>query len=117
MSTIPTRRLLVALLVLYVAPLLLTGFVGYRFYRASCASAEQYVAYAPDGPWHRSKARLVIDFEATASPLRIAPHWIFRFQNPDNGNESKRIYVTLSGDRAFSYTRMLDPVPLIGTRP
>jgi hypothetical protein len=92
--------------------------VGLRAYRTSCIVADSYMADASDGPWVRSKVRLVIDFDDSgASRIAAVPHWIFRFHNPVNGDESQRIYVTFSGDRAFSYTRVLDPVPVIGTRP
>jgi len=114
MNTILPRQVFIAL---FACSLLLVGFAGYRCYRASCVAAEQYVANASDGPWLRSKVGFVIDLEPTALRLAIVPHWIFRFRNPHNGNESKRIYVTFSGGRAFSYIRVLDPVPLIGAWP
>jgi len=114
MNTILTRQVFIAL---FACSISLVGVAGYRFYRASCVAAEQFVADASDGPWLRSTVRLVIDLEPTASGLTIVPHWIFRFHNPHNGNKSKRIYVTFSGDRAFSYIPGLDPMPLIGSWP
>ena len=114
---ISKRRLLTALVALSIVVLLLAGFAGFRAYHASCLAADSYVAGAPDGPWVRAKSRLVIDLDPDASPIAAAPHWIFRFRNPRSGNESKRIYVTFFGDRAFSYSLVLDPVPLLGARP
>jgi hypothetical protein len=116
-NPISKRRFPTALFGLAIVFLLSVGFAGLRAYHVSCLAADAYVAGAPDGPWVRAKSRLVLDFEPDASPIAAAPHWIFRFRNPRNGNESKRIYVTFFGDRAFSYSLVLDPAPLLGEWP
>jgi hypothetical protein len=88
-----------------------------RPFHAACAVADRYMATATDGPWVLDKARLVIDWNLDDSPGMLTPHWIFRFQNPRNGTESKRVYATFSGDEAFSYRYLLDPLPVLGFRP
>ncbi|MHA3774904.1 hypothetical protein ACXR0O_25575 [Verrucomicrobiota bacterium sgz303538] len=100
-----------------MSALLIFGSAGLGSYYAACAAAQTYVAGASDGPWIRAKTGFVIDLNVSDSPGVLAPRWVFRFQNPRSGGESKRIYVPLSADRALSYTTVLDPEPLIGVRP
>ena len=109
------RKVLFGLLGLAVGALLVVGLEGYRNYRAACVAADRYLASATDGPWVRSKVGFVFDFDGSESAGALAPHWVFRFRNPRNGNESKRIYVSASGERAFSYN-VLDPLPVLGFR-
>jgi hypothetical protein len=111
------RKIIFGSIAILVGTLLLIGPRSYRSYQAACRAADYYVTGSADGPWIRSKARFVIDFDLTGSKSRFTPHWVFRYRNPNSGNESRRIYVSVSGDPAFSYERVLDPVPLLGFRP
>jgi hypothetical protein len=112
------RKLLAACIALIVGALLFVAVASGRSYRAACVAAERYVEVSDDGPWVRSKVRLVVDLDWSGSPVEPALLWIFRFRNPRSGNESRRIYTTFSGDRAFAYkVGVLDPVPLLGSRP
>ena len=110
----PTLRVLGALSIGVLSSACLVAFCSYR---ASCAAADAHIADASDGPWVRSKVGFVIDIDPDAAPIAAAPHWIFRFRNLNSDSESKRIYVTFFGDRAFSYTGILDPLPVIGALP
>ena len=111
------RKLILGSIAALVGALLLIGPKGYRSYRAACRAADQYVTGATDGPWVRWKTRFVVDFDPGGPQSRFAPHWVFRYRNPRSGEKSRRIYVTVTGDRAFSYRHVLDPVPLLGFRP
>ena len=111
------RKLILGLIAALVGALLLIGPKGYRSYRAACRAADQYVTGASDGPWIRSKTRFVVDFDVIGIKSKFAPHWVFRYRNPRSGNESRRIYVSVTDDRAFSYEGVLDPVPALGFRP
>jgi hypothetical protein len=92
------------------------GMRSYRSYKIACRAADQFVAGASDGPWVQARCGFVLDLDPTRS-WYIAPQWVFRYRNPQNGNESKRIYVSIPGYSAFSYDKVLDPVPLLGVRP
>jgi hypothetical protein len=111
------RKLILGTVAALAGSLLVTCPIGYRSYRAACRAADRYVTGAMDGPWLRWKARFVVDLGPSDSKGWLAPHWVFRYRNPQSGNESRRIYVTVRGNRAFSYERVLDPVPLLGFRP
>jgi len=110
------RRAIQTLLVLAGVVMLACGLGGFRFYRAASLTAERYVAGAADGPWVLSKGRPVLDIN-DGPPGLLTLNWVFRFQNLRNGEQSKRIYVTAAGDRAFIYWDVLDPIPLLGFRP
>jgi hypothetical protein len=89
-------------------------------YLVACTAADQYMSTATDGPWQRAKVGFVLDValaDVGWFDLPVVPHWVFRFQNPRTGNESKRVYVTVAGDLTFSYGSMLDPLPWLGWRP
>ena len=110
-----SRKILASCLVVCGLTLLMAVGASLPSYRAACGAADRCVADATDGPWQRSAVGLVGDFNFEAGRVPIVPHWVFR--NPQIGAESKRIYVTFSGERALSYAFVLDPVPLIGLRP
>ncbi|MEY2556293.1 MAG: hypothetical protein QOF93_1437 [Verrucomicrobiota bacterium] len=110
------RRIILGIIALSLVALVLGGFLVNRGYHAACLAVDTYMITATDGPWVRSKVRLVLDWADDPSS-GVELHWIFRFHNPQNGGESKRIYAPFSGDRAFSYKLVLDPVPLLGSRP
>jgi hypothetical protein len=109
-----TRKVMLIVVVLLSFAAILGAIRVYPHYRAACVAADRFIATATDGPWVRCKVRLVLDLPDVWGD-RV--QWIFRFRNPQTGNESKRIYVTFSGERAFSYRKVLDPVPLVGVRP
>lgn len=111
------RRAIQTLLVFASLAVLVCGLVGFHFYSVTSVAAERYVANSVDGPWVLVNGRPVVDFNMDGGPSVLTVHWVYRFQNPQNGQQSKRIYVTASGDRAFSYRDVLDPIPLLGFRP
>lgn len=85
-------------------------------YYTACLAADQYVFGAADGPWVRSNTRPVLDYDLAGSRFRVAPHWVFRYQNPITGMKSVRIHVTFRGDCAYSHEG-LDPFPMLGILP
>jgi hypothetical protein len=111
------RKLILGAIAALVSTLLMIGPSGYRSYHTARRAADQYVTGATDGPWVRWKTRFVVDFEPSGPQSRFAPRWVFRYRNPRSGEKSRRVYVTVTGDRAFSYQHVLDPVPLLGFRP
>ncbi len=112
------RKLLIGSLVALLAAVLIAAVVVVYHYRAACAAADKYMATATDGPWTRSKVRLVLDAGDYPAQVRVASlHWVFRFRRAHTGDESKRIYTTFSGDRAWNYSITLDPVPVLGSLP
>ena len=111
------RKLILAALAVVVIALVLVGPPIFRSYRASCVAADQFMAGALDGPWVRMRGRFVLDFDPNGYFGKFTPHWIFRYRNPETGEKSKRIYVTIPDHTVFYYKYVLDPVPLLGFRP
>lgn len=109
-----------ALTFVTVALLYASSAWGLSSYRVACTAADQYLSSATDGPWLRSEVGFSLDvttFDAGWFGLPMLPHWVFRFQNPKTGEESRRIYVTMTGESAYMFPNLLDPLPWFDLRP
>jgi hypothetical protein len=113
------RKVFLGLVVALLAAVLVAAIVVAHHYRAACAAADRYMSsVTTDGPWARSKVRLVLDAGDDPAQVHVVSlHWVFRFRRVQTADESKRIYATFSGDRAWSYRITLDPAPLLGSLP
>jgi hypothetical protein len=110
------RKLFLALVLAFVLAVAGTALITVRCHHAACVAADKYMSTATDGPWVQSKTRLRWYFRDDIT-LPPEPRLVFRFHNPEKGGDSKRIYVSFSGDRAWSYGIVLDPMPLFGSPP
>ncbi|MBV9463752.1 MAG: hypothetical protein JO317_05935 [Verrucomicrobiae bacterium] len=87
-----------------------SSFIAMRM-RAE-AAATSLLAGASDGPWNNPKSTFILSGEHSTF------QWVFRFQNPKTGLESKRVFVDAISARPYVMADdILDPIPFVGVLP
>ncbi len=88
--------------------------VGRPSYTKARSVADSFMATSTDGPWDYVKGRFILDFDDTETGR---PSWVFRYHNPESGQNSKRIYVRIPEYRVYLTAIGLDSLPLHGSLP
>lgn len=110
------RKLIVGATILCIGVSLILGPRVYFSYQLARNAADHCMNQSIEGSWMRWKTGFTIDFNPDHSGRFLTPHWVFRYRHARSGDMSKRVFVTVTGDRVFSYED-LDPMPIIGLRP